>query len=357
MYGNNGSNSTVTDAFSNEYPLGYPALHGFLIPVTIIGFVFNASVIIGILTDLKMRKIENILHFNLACVDIFLLMLSSLPLAIHNLTYTFVRDILKTIHCSLFVFACVTNIVALVEIAVFRMKRFTQYDAKISKQKMICAVIVAWSAGAFNAAIYTFSPLQLPDHALCGQCLQTVKVLPVVFVKGIQVIVLAGGAVLLIGTFGKCVWHLLKLKHIHPTTEAVQPERQSVRREGQFTDITRVFAIELDSFQHHGNGTVDDRERGEAQPSPHFLDRRHLVVTTLILLLCAMMFLIGPIAINNMLWALGTSNRFGFAIVYFLIACNSTVTPIVYFMRFQHFRRVICGWMRKCRTRCRGLRE
>ena len=72
-----------------SYALGLPFFQGCLSLVILSGCCLNILVIFAILTNAKMRVRENVLHFNLACIDVTLLVIASFPMVITHITVTY----------------------------------------------------------------------------------------------------------------------------------------------------------------------------------------------------------------------------------------------------------------------------
>ena len=357
MASNSSLNSSLKNISFGMYPLGYLSLQVFLAPVIIIGCILNVSVMAGICTDKKMQRTENMFHLNLAFIDTLILISSTLVIPIEHMDESLVRDALKAIHCSLFAFACATNLFALIEIAVLRVKRFTKYHFKISKSTVCGAIFANWFVGVICAINFTLSSHQQINPLLCGTCLKDYKIIPGQFATCVRFLFIGGGSLVLIGTFCKCLLHLLKLKQIQPTSDVGQASSQNNATSEEiinnFTDVATVYAIELEVFQCSTHASPN-RDRQWVQPSPHFVARRRLVVTTFILLLCSLCFLVLPILIAYFIVA---EDNLVFSIAYFLIVCNSTLVPIIYIVRYEYFQKVIKRWLNKYGKVCRVTRE
>ena len=428
-------NEPHDDPNSDPYIFGTLPLHICLGPVILSGCCVNALLMAAILSNAKMRVRENILHFNLACIDTLLLLVASLPMVITHVESTHARDMLKGIHCVMFASLCFTNFYSLITIAVSRVKRFTQFDYQISKRQQCLAIIGSWGLGWLGGVSRMMTTFRVP---MCGSIIDNIRVLPFQLSNAINFIIYITGTAIVIVTFVQSVVFLLKLKHIHPSTipggtgagstvmyrvateqisftsaprlinvtpqdgpsnlvavlpnrledvssmgewsNTVVPIRINVApKDGSHTEATvpprqadifgelpciddsiiprraSVSAINLEIFQATSSGkgnlateTLSRIGGGGAQPSPHFLMRRYLVVTTFILITCSIVLLIVPMGITFSLF----DRAMVFNVVYVSMTLNSCVTPVVYILRYHHFRKVIFGWLKKVEQVC-----
>ena len=345
----NSSITTTALSHSESYIFSEPSFHFCLSIVVISGCVLNALVMAAIVTDVKMRKRENMLHFNLSCIDTLLLIVASWPMIITHIESAQTRTILQGIHCFLFISLCITNFFALITIAVSRVKRFTQYDYQLSKRQLGLAIFFSWFLGGLVGFSRILTSFNLP---VCGNIVINLRYIPLAVSRGFGVIFFVIGIVILIGTYIKCVVFLLKLKNIHPTAGP----NASATFNAATNEVTlaiparrvSVSAIFLDIFQATSEPVVETRERPVQQPSPHFRMRRHLVVTSFILLTCSIALLLIPMVIAPLMFNM----NIGLCMGYVSITLNSCLTPLIYIWRYNHFRTVVVGWFKKLKTAC-----
>ena len=335
------------------YTLRYPIIHAFIIPITTIGFVLNVFVVAAIMKDKKMRKTENLLHFNLACIDILILLVGFNAVFIDLIIDEDVKDVVKTIHCSFFGFGLTTSIFALVQISVLRTKRFTQFHFNISNLQLYIAIIVDWCVSAIVMLVYSFSPLQSSNPEQCGSNLSEYQIIPSLLNTCIQIVVFGASLLILIGSLGKSISHLVQLKKLHPMPP---PILNTDTRTSMFDSPAgdhhvpldqphSISSIQLEMFEiGHGGLAVTAASKPWVQLSPHYVARRQLVVTTFILLLCSLLFFIIPLALG--VYNLREPSDLIAGFIYVCLLCNSMVTPIVYIARYEHFRKVILGWFK-----------
>ena len=346
---NNKSSGFYIDG--EPYALGHPFFHACLSFVIIPGCCLNMLVILAILTNVKIRVRENVLHLNLACIDVTLLFIASLPIVITHIVNEYVREILMATHCILFVSMCLANFFALLTIAVLRVKRFTQYDYQLSKCKLRFAVTISWFFGCCMGFIMVMTSQPI---GVCGDVITQFAFIPQHTLTVIKSTVFGVGTVILIATFSKCVLFLLQLKNIHPAAgNDISITYNKARSEIQFNDPATVprrvsiSAIVLDMFQTTSEYPTNTQLH-LAPPSPHFIFRKHLVMTTFILITCSILLQIIPIGVGTLLF--GT---IPISVTYLSITLNSCLTPLIYICRYHHFRQAILDFFKMFQSSCR----